>query len=207
MMGLLGSMRADEKAQGPPVLWLGCLLALTIIFFWLSEPQALGNTAELIIKHGDGRVVSKKITFKKPAISGIELLRRSGLPVSIVAGSAGEAVYMIDGEGDPNGWVTANGQTYYWNYFRLVDGKWRYATTGAGLAKVKDGDSEGWLWQAYGAGGTLPPASSTPRHAEPGNSASVSKDHTDGYLGFAIIAAALLAAILFFIFGRHQPQP
>lgn len=185
--------------------FFGLVITLCALSLAVAAP-VLANSAELVIKHGDGRVVKKTVTFKESSISGTEVLQRSGLQVSIVASSAGEAVYMIDGEGDPNGWVTTNGQTYYWNYFRLTDGKWKYASTGAGLAKIKNGDTEGWLWQAYGAAGTLPAASSTARKLKQKKPTDKGETHTDGYLGFAIIAAALLAAALFFIFGRRKPR-
>jgi hypothetical protein len=124
---------------------------LILIFSFLAiSGIASANTAGLVIVHANGTVKTRAVEFDEPTISGTELIRRSGLDYSIVNGSAGEAVYMIDGEGDPNSWVTKDNKTYYWGFYVFDRDKWSYSSVGAGSTIVKPGDIQGWHWQFYG---------------------------------------------------------
>lgn len=126
------------------------LLGMTFLISLLFGSIALANTAGLAVVHSDGKVVVKTVRFDELSISGLELLRRSGLTNSIAPGSAGQAVYMIDGEGDAKGWVTKNGKTLYWALYDYKNGGWQYAGTDAGAAPVSDGSVQAWYWQSYG---------------------------------------------------------
>lgn len=127
----------------------------------ISSPVAVSaNTAALVIVHGDGTVLVKTVKFSEPSISGIELIKRAGVANAIEKGSAGEAVYMLDNEGDPTGWSTKDGQSYYWSYFRLSkDNLWEYSKIGAGISEVTNGTVDGWLWQYYGENKGFPAVS------------------------------------------------
>lgn len=130
--------------------------ALVVAFIGFGTAAQAASRAGLVIVHGDGRRVERIVTFDQAKLTGTGLLRLSGLSNSIVNAAAGQAVYMIDGEGDPNGWVTKDGRNYYWSYFRLVKGKWVYSPVGAGLTTVKNGDVDAWVWQYYGQNATPP---------------------------------------------------
>lgn len=130
----------------------------TLFVFFLSESLAWANCAGLVIRHGNGRVVTMCVRFEGETISGIELLKRSGLQTAIAVTGMGEAVYQIDGEGDPNGWVYKDGKCYYWAYYQLKSDRWVYSNTGASTRRVRNGDVDGWAWGPGGASsGAVPP--------------------------------------------------
>ena len=129
---------------------------MAFLLFILIGSRVSGSTAGLVVVHGDGTTVVKVVEFSEPSLSGTELLTRCGLSNSIVNGSVGQAVYMIDGEGNPTGWVTQNGKSYYWSFFVQKNGVWEYSKVGAGSATVKNGDVQGWMWQFYGQNAGFP---------------------------------------------------
>jgi len=135
-----------------------CLLLLAI-------PRGVGaqegatNRAGLIVVHGDGRVLTRCVTFTEERISGVALLQRSGLAVDANTGPMGSAVCTINREGCPvnDCFCQCKGNPCtYWNYFhRNADGSWAYSGMGAATWTVGDGDIDGWVW---GDGSAPPPA-------------------------------------------------
>jgi hypothetical protein len=133
------------------------LLALTLLGAvtsgWPAAAQELHHAA-LIVRHGDGSLTYAYVPFSEASLSGIELLRRSGLPLATVSfGGLGEGVCSIEERGcvpsecrkrvcqgsapdDP-----------FWQYFQLTDdGTWVAFALGASSARVQDGDIVGWSW-------------------------------------------------------------
>ena len=145
------------------VLQLGGLLLLCLLL--LATPRRVGaqevgtNRAGLIVVHGDGRVLTRCVTFTEDRISGVTLLQRSGLTVDANAGPMGSAVCTINSEGCPASdcFCQCKGTPCtYWNYFhRNGDGSWAYSGMGAATWTVSNGDIDGWVW---GDGSTPPPA-------------------------------------------------
>jgi hypothetical protein len=174
-------------------------------------PVASANTAGLVVVHGDGSSLVRVVNFAEESITGVELLRRSGLAISTGKGSAGEAVYMIDHEGDPNGWVTKDGQTYYWGYYTRAGG-WKYSAVGAGAAKVADGDIQAWVWQSYGQKVVIPAVSisemgvmvesGTPTAKKPANTAASGTGFKWGYVVFGVILLGLVVLVV----DRMRPR-
>lgn len=117
------------------------------------------------------------VEFTEESISGIELLRRSGLSlVTQVEGGLGTGVCAIDGIGsdDPtNCFKYSTTPPYrYWVYFRWTGadpiGAWQFSNLGASTRVIRDGDIDGWSW-GNGAGappeapaGVLDPPTPTP---------------------------------------------
>jgi uncharacterized repeat protein (TIGR01451 family) len=106
------------------------------------------NRAGLVVDFGDGSYITRCVAFSEPTISGMELLLRSDLTVVAEGGT----VCDIEGE---SGCSVGNcfcqcpaggGSCLYWAYWHLIDGIWSYATGGATLYDVHDGDVEGWTW-------------------------------------------------------------
>jgi hypothetical protein len=129
--------------------------------------QAKGpNRAALVVRYGNGAVFNTCIEFNEPEISGIELLHRSGLNITIEQGGVyGGAVCKIESDGcdfplDDCFCKCVGADCTYWAYYHHVNGAWQYASTGAGGYKVRDGAVEGWSWGPgdYGSSGTQPPA-------------------------------------------------
>ncbi|GAB4208655.1 MAG: hypothetical protein OHK0022_38530 [Roseiflexaceae bacterium] len=138
--------------------WLGAvlLLAAALLLPALGRAQTPtpqpANRAGLVVRHGDGRIISACVSFAEESISGLELLQRSGLSL-VTQGSSGvgTAVCKLDGEGcdypTEDCFCKRDGAvTTYWAYHRLSGGNWAFSPLGASSARVQPGDVDGWAW-------------------------------------------------------------
>lgn len=130
-----------------------CLAAIIAILLLTATPAAAQEEkrAGLVIVHGDGRVTTQCIAFAEDAISGADLLTRSGFDLSIEASSMGATICRIDGEGcafpgEACFCQCQGSPCVYWSYWRLDAGEWRYSNLGAGNTVVRAGDVDGWRW-------------------------------------------------------------
>jgi hypothetical protein len=118
------------------------------------------NHAGLVIRHGDGRLTYAFVAFAEDEVSGIELLRRTGIEqVTIPFGGLGEGVCAIEGEGCPASECrrrvcqASGADAPYWRYFGLGEhGEWQPFALGASSTEVRDGDVHGWSWTAEDPG-------------------------------------------------------
>jgi len=137
-----------------PILALAAVLVAPV---QAQEPDL--HQAGLVVVHGDGRVVTSCVAFSEESISGVELLRRAGLTVTVGAyAGLGYGVCEIEGEGCPAGqpcFCQCEGSPCaYWAYsHRRPDGSWAISGVGASGWQVHDGDVDGWVW---GDGSTAP---------------------------------------------------
>ena len=115
------------------------------------------NRAGLVVVDGAGASHAYCVGFVEAEISGYELLQRAGLALSVEAGAMGATVCAIDGEGcsfpAESCFCQCQGSPcVYWSYWTQDDDgageNWRYETLGAGNARVRDGDVQGWRWGA-----------------------------------------------------------
>jgi hypothetical protein len=110
------------------------------------------HQAGLVVVHGDGSVASACVAFSEESISGAELLRRSGVEVTLGDyGGLGYGVCAIGDEGCPAGrdcFCQCRGRPCaYWVYsHRQPDGSWAASGVGASTWQVRDGDVDGWVW-------------------------------------------------------------
>ncbi len=80
------------------------LLLLLALALPAQAQEETPHRAGLVVRHGDGRVVTRCVTFSEESISGVELLRRSGLAATFAAyGGLGYGVCVIDGQGCDSG--------------------------------------------------------------------------------------------------------
>lgn len=122
------------------------------------------NRAGVVVQHGDGSIATACVEFEEPALSGLELLRRSGLDM-IYEATAGLTVCSIDGEGcqypgeDCFCQCMGNGPCTYWSYWHLdaETGQWTYSQLGADAYEVRPGTVDGWRWGAGTPGYTPDP--------------------------------------------------
>ena len=122
------------------------LILLSIAIYILSAPYVYAtNYAGLVVKHGNGNVITTCVSFDESSISSIELLNRSGLGLDISDSALGTIVYGIDGEGSASDW---NSRTYFWSFWHLNNGNWSYSPTGAGGSRVYNGSVDGWEWMS-----------------------------------------------------------
>lgn len=143
-------------------------LIAAVLLAVVTGPSAAGDElhhAGLVVRHGDGRTIYAYVAFPEESISGVELLRRSGISlVTIGFGGLGEGVCTIDDEGCPASdcrkrVCQGSGEDApYWQYFRQrTPGDWFSLSLGASATKVHDGDIDGWSWT--GSAADLPPLS------------------------------------------------
>lgn len=131
---------------------LTLLLLLTIGLPQLSRAQPMQtNHAGLIIRHGDGRIITACVAFDEPNISGITLLDRAGINYLAQNTNGNAAICQLDGEGcsypaDDCFCHCKGAECAYWAYQHLNGGRWNYATSGASSATVSPGHVEGWAW-------------------------------------------------------------
>jgi hypothetical protein len=129
---------------------------ITIIYLPLlalvgaSLPTVRAQTssqAGLVVRFGDGSVVTRCIEFSESEISGHDLLMRSGLNiVDAFDPSQGAAICSIEGKGCPASSCLTCDVPNYWSYWHLADGSWVYSQAGASNRKVHSGDVDGWQW-------------------------------------------------------------
>ena len=140
------------------------VLSLILVAVLITPAQAQQedpHRAGLVVVHGDGSVINTCVAFSEESVSGAELLRRSGLGVTLGAyGGLGYGVCAIGGEGCPAGrdcFCECRGSPCaYWVYSHLnSDGSWAISGVGASGWEVRDGDVDGWVW---GDGSAAPPA-------------------------------------------------
>lgn len=122
------------------------LLALIEVSLPGVRAQTL-NQVGLVVRFGDGSVITRCIEFNEPEISGHDLLLRSGLDIiDAFDPGQGVAICSIEGEGCPASSCLTCDTPNYWSYWYLADGTWVYSQAGASNRKVHSGDVEGWRW-------------------------------------------------------------
>jgi hypothetical protein len=112
------------------------------------------NRAGLVVRFGDGSLITRCVEFNESTISGYDLLTRSGLNIIAAFDSGqGAAICSIENTGCPVESCLTCDMPNYWSYWHLVDGVWVYSQAGSSGHSVGDGDVEGWSW---GSGGPPP---------------------------------------------------
>ena len=162
-VGQAGARRPRHKRSrtGEWQLLLALASLLLVLSLLGSETQAAyaqePNRAGLVVVDGVGESHSYCVAFAEAEISGYELLQLAGLTLSVEAGAVGATICAIDGEGcsfpAESCFCQCQGSPcVYWSYWTLdADGSdegWRYETLGAGNARVRAGDVQGWRWGA-----------------------------------------------------------
>ena len=203
-------------------------LASVLLPFTLEPAAAQSERrAAVIAQFGDGSYVTRCVSFSEESITGLELLVRSGLEVSLWGG----AVCRIEQEGCDYPAQTCfcqckGSSCQYWSYWHLRDGEvspstgrgnWTYAQIGSGDYRVGDGDVEAWLW---GDAQTPPvavsfaeicgPSAASTTEDTPGETVIGSTQESPGqsiplaqYAVFAVMAVGL-AAGFWFVRGRQR---
>ena len=117
------------------------------------------HEAAVVVRHGDGGITYALVAFPEDEISGMELLRRSGISLITVSfGGLGEAVCTLEGEGCGVGdcrkrlCQTGDPSSPFWQYFRQESpGAWVVVPLGVSSTRVQDGDVDGWSWTSHDA--------------------------------------------------------
>jgi hypothetical protein len=141
-------LRLTLRFRGETLVFL--LIVLLAIPASVSA-QGASHRAGLVIRFGDGSILTRCVTFTEPQITGMELLQRAGLAVRVDTNSSfGAGVCKINSQGCDAGrscFCQCEGAACaYWQYFFLQNGAWKYSVLGAGIHQVTDGAVEGWAW-------------------------------------------------------------
>lgn len=115
--------------------------------------QAPIDYAGIVIRSGDGTVTYAYVPLDEP-VSGIELLRRSGISlVTVGFGGLGEGVCQIEETGcDVSSCrkrlcQTGDRDSPYWRYFQQDEGgQWVASPLGGSATKIGPGEIDGWSW-------------------------------------------------------------
>jgi hypothetical protein len=133
---------------------------LAVLLFILLPVASAGQGGEhraaLVVRYPDGQTQTRCVSFPEEAISGQQLLERSGLQVIVNPNSGfGGAVCSIDKIGcdfpAKDCFCECMGsKCEYWAYYHLIDSgsgaAWQYSQLGATGYQVRDGAVEGWSW-------------------------------------------------------------
>jgi hypothetical protein len=145
----------------PLLLTALCLLAGASV----ARAQSGDHRAGLVIRYADNSVQTQCVAFSEPSITGEELLRRSGLAVTLDYNAGlGGAVCSINNQGcafpAQDCFCKCTGtQCEYWAYYHRTAAGWDYASTAPSSYAVTDGALEGWSWGAGNfSSGVEPPA-------------------------------------------------
>jgi hypothetical protein len=112
-----------------------------------STPAQREQQAVLVVQFGDDSYVTHCISFSEESITGLELLRRSGMDIA----TWGTAVCRIEQAGCDYPAERCFCQCLappcrFWSYWQWRDGHWIYSQVGAGYHGVRNGDVYGWVW-------------------------------------------------------------
>jgi hypothetical protein len=126
------------------------MLMLVLFLVTGGPPKAIAqepNRVGLVIKFGDGSLVTRCIEFSEAEISGYDVLRRTGLSlVTAFDSGMGAGICKIEDEGCPEERCMTCDTPNYWSYWHLAGGSWSYSQLGASSYMVGHGDVEGWQW-------------------------------------------------------------
>ena len=128
------------------------LLRVVVAFISLSVASA-GSVysladdprAAVIVQFDDGSHIVSVVDLASPALSGLELLRSSGLDVRSDSG-------MICSIGPTGCGPTEQCMCQmpnFWGYWQLVGTEWKWSGVGAGQRVVAPGDVDGWTWGGH----------------------------------------------------------
>jgi hypothetical protein len=134
-------------------LLIGLLLLSAVFGGRPANAQAPVTYAGIVVHPGDGTVTYAYVPLDE-SVSGIELLRRSGISlVTVGFGGLGEGVCQIEETGCDVGpcrvrlCQTGDRSSPYWRYFQQDDsGEWVASPLGGSATKIAPGEIDGWSW-------------------------------------------------------------
>jgi hypothetical protein len=125
----------------------------------ISKCVGAGSSqAALVVEHGDGRVVTRCVSFGSATVTGQALLESSGVSWSgQTFGSYGVAVCALDAE--PLHYTACPGQDSYWAIFVSRGGAaWQLSSNGISSLTLGAGDAEGFRYVPAAGTPAAPPS-------------------------------------------------
>lgn len=144
-----------------PIIGLIALVAAAQALHAPAEAEG-PNRVGLVVRFADSSVFTDCIEFSESAITGEDVLDRSGLSlVKDLSYGLGAAICKIEDVGCDDSapcfcQCTGEPPCEYWAYYHLDQetNQWVYSGMGASWHTVEPGDVEGWSWGAGDAGGS-----------------------------------------------------
>jgi hypothetical protein len=142
------------------VIYLGLTVLLALVA--VAGPGARAqspNRAGLLVRFGDGTVITRCVEFSEAEINGYELLQRSGLAVVAAFDlGPGAAICKIEHQGCPASNCFCASPPDFWSYWFMVNGQWQFSALGCSNRTLSNGDMDAWSWgPGTAGGGTEPP--------------------------------------------------
>lgn len=118
-----------------------------------AEVCEIKSKAALVIDHNDGNRVVQVVEFFGETLTGMQLLRKSGLNLVTAEGSHGIEICAIDNEGQSAEDFINNPQSVYW-VLNLLDenDEWQASMTGTNSAIVHNNTVHGYKLGYWGEG-------------------------------------------------------
>jgi hypothetical protein len=205
------------------LLLLGAPLGVTP-----ADAQEPVEYSGIVIRPGDGTVTYVYVPLED-SVSGIELLRRSGVSLLTVGfGGLGDGVCQIEETGCDVGpcrtrlCQTGDRESPYWRYFQRDDsGNWVASPLGGSVTKIEPGEVDGWSWTPddpklpdveIGAIPALAHATGNPddahfvRYDANGNVMTRDGSLVVPLRQYAVVGVVLAAIAVFALFLRFRPQ-
>jgi hypothetical protein len=108
------------------------------------------NKAAVVVRLDDDQVASSCVSFSEESLSGMDLLRRSGLAIETKVEGMGSLVCSIENTGCPADdcfcQCSGGSECVYWSYWRNQEEGWAYARVGATQNQIGHGAIDGWSW-------------------------------------------------------------
>lgn len=148
------SVRLAGRGVGSTIRLLVVLLVVAVSLGpGMMRAQAPVDYAGIVIRPGDGTVTYAYVPLDT-SVSGIELLRKSGISlVTVGFGGLGEGVCRIEQTGCDVGpcrtrlCQTGDRESPYWRYFQQDDtGQWVGSPLGGSATTIAPGEIDGWSW-------------------------------------------------------------
>lgn len=119
------------------------------------------SKAAIVIRLSESQVETRCVAFNEETISGVELLRRSGLAFATENQGMGSLVCSIEEQGCPANdcfcECSGGGNCTYWSYWHLRDDGWQYAQVGGSGYQIRNKDVDGWSWGPGSVTEAIPP--------------------------------------------------
>jgi hypothetical protein len=210
-------------------LLIAVLLVLGSLGYAPIAAQDQPDYAGIVIQPGDGTVTYAYVPLDE-SVSGIELLRRSGVSLLTVGfGALGEGVCKIEETGCEIGpcrtrlCQTGDRNSPYWRYFQQDEaGAWVAAPLGGSATRIEPGEIDGWSWTPDEAGLPVVEVADIPRLAGAEgalNEAHFARYDANGNLveestlssldtwSYLLVAGILAALAVFALVLRFRPGP
>lgn len=179
-------------------LLISTLVAATPTQARFAAPSDDPHYADIVVDLGDGRVITRRVTFDTPTITGLEALQRSGLSLEVATYSFGSAICAIEGVGCPATNCFCD-SSRFWSY-HYWDGGWQMYMVGASNSTLSSGAVEGWAW---GAGDPPPPVTAETLAAEAALQWLRGQQAANGSIGNS--AGATVDVVLSAVAAGHNP--